>query len=258
MVSNGCPRGRFEHGVGEIVHIAAEEIVPSDEGVLRALGRPPGAAPAPDERLRLLLADAAALFRELARPAGLWHEVTRDEFAGVYRGEGENEPQTPLEKIFPRADRLALFAVTVGEDVSTRIGELFQSGEYPLGAVLDATASEGAERAAEAVQKGWEAAIGAAGNARAADKDTRGMGVLRYSPGYCGWNVSGQRALFRVLEPEAIGIELNESCLMRPIKSVSGVLVAGTTEIHMFANDYPFCARCREWSCRARLKEMGG
>lgn len=250
------------------MHIAAEEIVPSAQGVLRALGRPPGAAPAPDDRLGLLLADASALFLELARPAGLWCEVTREEFAEVYRGEGENEPETPLEKIFPRADRLALFAVTVGEAVSTRIGELFQSGEYPLGAVLDATASEGAERAAEVVQGRWEVAIGNAGRgvspaetsegADAGGAPERNLRVLRYSPGYCGWNVSGQRALFRVLEPEAIGIELNESCLMRPIKSVSGVLVAGPAEIHVFANEYPFCARCREWSCRARLKEIGG
>ncbi len=248
--------------MSEIVPIAAEAIIPSAEDVLRALGRPPdagrapdsartagGATPAPDERLSRLLAAAGALFLELAQPAGLWRDVTREEFAGVYRGEGGNEPETPLEEIFPRAERLALFAVTAGEAVTTRIGELFQAGEYPLGAVLDATASEGAERAAGVVQERWEAAMGAAGGE---------LRALRYSPGYCGWNVSGQRALFRALQPEAVGITLSESCLMRPIKSVSGVLIAGPAAIHRFANDYPFCARCREWSCRARLKELGG
>jgi hypothetical protein len=249
-------------GVSEIVHIAAEAIVPSAEGVLRALGRPPEAAPAPDERLYELLAAANALFAELVRPVGLWREVTREEFATVYRGEGENEPETPLEQIYPRADRLALFAVTVGEDVSTRIGELFQSGEYPLGAVLDAAASEGAERAADVVQGRWEAVLRAAGEVPAASTDAKGVPacyvrVLRYSPGYCGWNVSGQRALFRALGPEKVGITLNESCLMRPIKSVSGVMVAGAAEIHVFANEYVFCARCREWSCRSRLRELG-
>ena len=58
-------------------------------------------------------------------------------------------------------------------------------------------------------------------------------GVLRYSPGYCGWHVSGQINLFNTLTPEKIGITLGESCLMNPLKSVSGVLVAGPPNIHI-------------------------
>jgi len=77
--------------MSEVVQIAPGEILPDAEGVLRALGRPPGAAP--DERLARLLAEASALFAELAHPAGLSREVTRQEFAEVYRGEGENEPR---------------------------------------------------------------------------------------------------------------------------------------------------------------------
>ena len=133
-----------------------------------------------------------------------------------------------------------------------RIGELFQAGEYPLGAVLDATASEGAERAADVVQERWAVVLaGGSGGATG-----RGPRLLRYSPGYCGWNVSGQRALFRALLPEQIGIALNASCLMTPLKSVSGVIIGGPAEIHSFANDYPFCMRCREWTCRERLRRL--
>ncbi len=253
--------------MSEAVQIAAGEILPGAEGVLRALGRPPGAAP--DERLARLLAGASTLFAELAHPVGLWREVTREEFAEIYRGVGENDPETPLEEIYPRAQRLALFAATVGEAVSVRIGELFQNGEYPLGAALDATASEGVERAAGVVQERWAATLPAGlpadgravglgagpevGRAGAMARETR---ILRYSPGYCGWNVSGQRALFRALQPERIGITLNASCLMTPLKSVSGVIVAGSAEIHMFANDYPFCKKCREWGCRERLRGL--
>ncbi|MCP4146820.1 MAG: hypothetical protein GY757_03625, partial [bacterium] len=80
--------------------------------------------------------------------------------------------------------------------------------------------------------------------------------VLNYSPGYCGWHISGQRKLFDWLNPEAIGIRLNESYLMSPLKSISGVLTAGEASIHRFDNTFPFCAQCRTFSCRERMKDV--
>ena len=60
----------------------------------------------------------------------------------------------------------------------------------------------------------------------------------RYSPGYCGWHVKEQPILFELFRPKASGfsldttptpcdIHLTESCLMIPIKSVSGVIGIG-------------------------------
>ncbi len=80
--------------------------------------------------------------------------------------------------------------------------------------------------------------------------------VLPYSPGYCGWDLSGQRQLFAQLQPDAIGISLNDSCLMQPMKSVSGVFVAGEGEIHEFVNEYDFCSLCTTMACRRRLKSL--
>ena len=84
--------------------------------------------------------------------------------------------------------------------------------------MLDAIASERADRAAELA--------GAIGSRRFRREGSTRR-VLPYSPGYCGWHVSGQRKLFDFLRPEEIGMTLNASCLMQPLKSVSGVLVAG-------------------------------
>ncbi|UCE26659.1 MAG: hypothetical protein JSW52_09965, partial [Candidatus Coatesbacteria bacterium] len=83
-------------------------------------------------------------------------------------------------------------------------------------------------------------------------------GVLRYSPGYCGWDISGQKKLFEYLKPNDVGITLRESYLMEPLKSVSGVIVAGPAEIHDFELNYPFCRDCVTKFCRDRIKSVHG
>jgi hypothetical protein len=111
--------------------------------------------------------------------------------------------------------------------------------------MLDAVASAAADRLADLLA-GRFAAAGHSTNVR----------VLPYSPGYCGWHVSGQRALFRYLQPEEIGIRLNASCLMQPLKSVSAVLVGGAPDIHKFRPTYSFCDACQDKHCRGRMASM--
>ena len=66
----------------------------------------------------------------------------------------------------------------------------------------------------------------------------------------------GQRNLFARLGPGAIGVTLNDSCLMTPIKSVSGVLVAGAGEIHRFRPDFDFCDECKTRACGVRMASV--
>lgn len=49
----------------------------------------------------------------------------------------------------------------------------------------------------------------------------------RFSPGYCGWHVSEQQQLFALMPSGVCGIRLNDSALMYPIKSISGVMGSG-------------------------------
>lgn len=48
-----------------------------------------------------------------------------------------------------------------------------------------------------------------------------------YSPGYCGWNIKEQTKLFALFDKSPCDIELTDSCLMLPIKSISSVLAIG-------------------------------
>ena len=49
----------------------------------------------------------------------------------------------------------------------------------------------------------------------------------RYSPGYCGWDVAEQHKLFQLIPDNFCGVRLNESSLMNPEKSVSGIIGIG-------------------------------
>ncbi len=231
-----------------VIDISPAEVAPTEEGVLRALGVPPDQPPG--ERVRQMLAEALEAFHAEAQPRGVFAEIDAREFAAVYEGEGDNEIPSPLAAIFPRAERLALFAATVGAPLSERIAALFDEGQLALGATLDAAASEGTELTGVHLDR---VALDEARRAGAADAATR---ILRYSPGSCGWNITGPRALFAALGPEEIGVSLNASCLMEPLKSISGVMVMGPVETHDFSNDYGFCEDCRTKDCRSRIQNL--
>ena len=219
----------------------AAESLPERAEVLRLQGVPAtGVSPRTDA----LLETALAAYREAAEPRAVMGGISREEFRLVYRGEGRNAPETPLEAVLAGAERLALFVATVGGGVTARIRDLFGRNEPALAAMLDSVASAAADRLASLLEARCLETEGGGAN---------GTRVLAYSPGYCGWHVTGQRALFAALDPGEIGVTLNASCLMDPLKSVSGVLVAGPAGIHRFAPTYPFCPECRDESCRARI-----
>lgn len=230
----------------QLIEFAVVDCTPSLKALLR---RETGAA-APPARLRHLFDRAMETFDRLATPRGIIREIAIDEFDDIYRGEGRNAPATPLAEIFPQAQRLALFAATIGEGPSDEIGTLFKRGEPALGYALDVIASEATNMLADKLSLRF---LGMLRDRYSDRADTR---VLPYSPGYCGWHVSGQGKLFESLHAGKIGITLSHSFLMRPLKSVSGVLVAGPADVHRFRPVYPFCGDCTTHECRSRMASV--
>jgi hypothetical protein len=232
----------------DTLKFSVEETLPDLHSVLAYQGiASPVQAPA---RIQDMAEHAIGTLADLAAPVGIISDISVEEFSVVYDGEGHNEPITPVGEIHVRSHALALFAVTMGRAVSDRIGECFAGGDCAGGAMLDAAASAAADGLAAGMEGYFVDTLAQS------DSPIRDLGVLRYSPGYCGWHITGQRRLFHYLKPERIGITLNDSCLMQPIKSVSGVLIAGPKEIHVFANSYPFCAECEDEGCRERIRSM--
>jgi hypothetical protein len=232
----------------EVTKITVSDTLPDQQDVMVLQGIPLDRKP-PDNAI-LLFQEAIKIYEKFVRPAGIVADISRKEFAAVYKGESSNEPETPLPQICEKANKLALFAVTIGELVHGKIGELFEHNEFALGSILDSVASAGVEKAADTVGKRFLESLRHQG---VVNQDTV---VLRYSPGYCGWHVSGQKKLFEFLKPNQIGIRLRASFLMEPLKSVSGVLVAGKKEIHIIEAKYPFCGQCDTHSCQERVRAL--
>ena len=147
-------------------------------------------------------------------------------------------------------DDLALFAVTIGEPVCGEISRLFRRNDFALGSMLDAAASEGTEMTAQALEHVYRQYLKERG------RFDRRQGTLRFSPGYCGWHITAQKHLFPTLKPGEIGITLNESCLMQPIKSISSVIISGRKEIFEFEDVFSFCRDCATHTCRDRVRAL--
>jgi hypothetical protein len=233
-----------------ILDFAPRDVTPDRAAVLNQLGIPRDAEVTP--RIDRLCTAATTLLAAHVAPAGVLAEVAPEQFAGIYQGEGKNAPVGPVAHIFPQAEHLAVFAVTLGEGIARALQACFADGDFALAYTLDAAASVAADGAAALAERRYEEML------RGRGWTTVDGAALRYSPGYCGWDVTGQRRLFAYLRPERIGLTLTDSCLMQPLKSVSGVFLAGPKAMHRFRPDYDFCDRCEDRTCRTRLRELYG
>ena len=232
----------------EIIEIAAHDAQPTEQDVFTFQGIP--ADKKPSAATTRLFTETKKIFAACAQCACIIADITIPAFETLYVGEGMNETATPLDAVFRKADNLAVFAVTIGEAVSRKIDQFFKTHEYALASMLDAHASAGAEKVADRLQCHYRQRLIHENVAVAQTV------VLRYSPGYCGWHVSGQKKLFAYLKPGEIGITLLESFLMKPLKSISGVYVAGAKDTHIFEDNFPVCSECQTHSCRSRIQSI--
>ena len=230
------------------VPLNINDIIPASKDVLNHQGIPEDAV-IPDHIISLF-EDAIIVFKEKAKPISIIKKVTVSEFDDIFEGERRNEDQAPLENIYPHSDNLALFALTVGSEIVDTINDLFNKKDFAPGAMLDSVASMAADKSVEVIEKYL---FNYLSERNLTKNDSI---VLGYSPGYCGWDLSGQKKLFQHLNTGEIGITLNESFLMSPLKSVSGVLVHGDKEIHVFESSFTFCSYCKNQTCYDRIEKI--
>ena len=134
----------------QIIDISVDQIKPDPTGVFQSQGIPPGTSPS--KQVKELYDSAEGLFFKLAAPIGIMADISVEAFTRIYPGNGKNEPDTPLEHIFPRADYLALFAFTLGKEISLEIQQQLKDKNLAKGYMLDTVASYCTDKASEAAQ----------------------------------------------------------------------------------------------------------
>jgi len=123
-----------------------------------------------------------------------------------------------INRYFEKSTHFGVFVVTAGADFDTFLEQLRTEGDvlseflaYSIGTeIAEATVRFVSEKMnREALQMGFKI-------------------TQPYSPGHCSWHVREQQSLFSILPSRPCGIELNESSLMHPVKSISGIIGMGS------------------------------
>ncbi len=116
---------------------------------------------------------------------------------------------------FPKVTSSAIFLATLGSRFDQFMNQFFSNNDPFNGYIVDTIGSLAVENVVDYL-------------ADYLSRNSTGLGVTnRFSPGYCGWDVIEQHKLFKLLPQNFCGVKLNESALMTPIKSVSGIIGLG-------------------------------
>ena len=146
-----------------------------------------------------------------------------------------------ISKTLRKCDWITFFLATIGEQVDDVIETSLSEKKLSDAYIYDAIGSAAVEATVDDFQNTIDKA------AKAKNQRT----TLRFSPGYCDWKISEQKQVFSVLENDLIDVDLSESYLMAPRKSVSGVFGIGSRDLVDKDETNP-CKRCGMHTCVAR------
>ncbi|MEA1959240.1 MAG: vitamin B12 dependent-methionine synthase activation domain-containing protein [Chloroflexota bacterium] len=137
-------------------------------------------------------------------------------------------------------EQAAIFACSIGPKVEEQVARLTEEGYLVKAMILDAIGSEAVEQLAGLFQDEVQ---------RIANKAEAEI-TNRYSPGYCDWDIKQQKLIFKNLEADLAGISLSDECLMKPRKSISGIIGIGWTEKRRLRVSP--CRFCTNQDCKNR------
>ena len=207
-------------------------IAPADPAeIYRYLGYPAEAAPAP--RMAEQISEVVAEALTCIRPRGAYtvYKVTSRTAHSLKLD--DTTISGNIGEYLAEAGRVAVFAATVGEEISHRSEAAAKNGDAFSAWGLDGAGSWAAESAADALM------LRIRRHLREGEELT-----LRYSPGYCGMTIGQQQKLFQLVQADAVGVTLMPSMLMHPLKSISGLVgLAPKEAVSLYRSPCDLCAR---------------
>ncbi|MBP2651242.1 MAG: Vitamin dependent methionine synthase activation region [Firmicutes bacterium] len=155
---------------------------------------------------------------------------------------------TNLSRHLEKAVEVVIIAVTIGEQIETKISELFTAGNYTLGLLLDAAGTAAVETVADAIN-----------NFITVQNTNRGLQpIWRFSPGYGDWSITDQPHILALADGSSAGIKVTPSCMLMPRKSVTAIIGLVPKEIisTSITCNKTSCERCSHQNCLARKESQ--
>ncbi len=203
----------------------------------------------PPARISALIEEYAEEIHHLITPSYsyVFRQIERVQGSRVYvEGSGDllSQPivfeSEVIARLLEQSHRIAVLLMTIGNLLEETVCQLAEDGLVLQASVLDAIGSDAVEKVADYVE-------GVIGESAYAD----GFVISRrFSPGYCDWDITQQRAIFRAVNGSKVGVDLTDRCLMIPRKSISGIVGIGLPESDI--ENYNPCKTCDKYDCRGR------
>lgn len=122
-----------------------------------------------------------------------------------------------VNEFLDKMTHAAIFVFTAGREVTDRAHQLNEEGHLVEAYLLDVLGNILVEKGMDKMQAALQEAL----------KQEGLRSTNRYSPGYCDWNINEQKSLFSFFPEGFCNVTLNQSCLMNPLKTVSGIIGIG-------------------------------
>jgi hypothetical protein len=147
-----------------------------------------------------------------------------------------------IGRLLERCEKVAIFALTIGNHLEEMVAYLAENGLVLQATVLDAIGSGVAENLAVYIEDKIRKIAA-----------SKGLVISRrFSPGYCDWELSQQKMVFRAMNGNSAGVRLTKRFLMIPRKSVSGIIGIGPANSNV--EEYNPCLTCDKEDCPGRRR----
>jgi len=202
---------------------------------------------APNNDIEKILSESIAAVYESSNPRGIYVLAP---IAELNKKEIITEPGAIRSPMFARlaglckGKRAMVFMIaTIGDEWKLHLG---QNDSVLRQFLFDTVASEAVELAAELVEKQWRD-----------EAESKGLkATMRFSPGYCDWDLREQSVIFNGLDSRKIGVEITKHYVMIPEKTISAVALIAE-EVGAVA-PCAFCLKdCRWRKIPYQLKKGG-
>jgi len=196
-----------------------------------------------DEKMKVLACDMLAEAKTLVEPAFTYavHAVASiDSQKGLQLKRG-SYLEVPLEEKDPQTVSLAAVVCTLGPQLEDKTHRLMQQGELLTAMFLDAAGVAQLEKLAHNARQHIKAKVAKNGL----------FTGCPFGPGYNDMPLDAQTGLFDHVDAKGIGVRLNESGVMLPMKSISFWL--RITRNKKAAEDHGYkCRKCDMENCLYR------